>query len=53
MGRLLSGAAVGTAPDTLERVAELVSKKVDVVTVDTAHGHSKKVLDVVKQIKRK
>ena len=47
MGRLLAGAAVGTAPDTLERVAELVSKKVDVITVDTAHGHSQKVLDVV------
>ena len=53
MGRLLAGAAVGTAPDTLERVDELVSKKVDVITVDTAHGHSQKVIDMVNQIKRK
>lgn len=53
MGRLLAGAAVGTAPDTLERVQELVDKKVDVITVDTAHGHSTRVLEMVKKIKSK
>ena len=53
IGRLLAGAAVGTAADTIERVEELVSKNVDVITVDTAHGHSQKVLDTVNQIKRK
>ena len=53
IGRLLAGAAVGTAADTLERVEELVSKNVDIITVDTAHGHSQKVLDTVNQIKRK
>ncbi len=53
MGRLLVGAAVGTAPDTLDRVAALINKKVDVVTVDTAHGHSQKVIDVVRTIKQK
>ena len=40
LGRLRVGAAVGVAPDTLERVAALVEAKVDVVVVDTAHGHS-------------
>lgn len=53
MGRLLAGAAVGTAPDTLERVQELVEKKVDVITVDTAHGHSTRVIEMVKKIKSK
>lgn len=52
-GRLLAGAAVGTAPDTLERVAELIKAKVDVISVDTAHGHSQKVLDTVRMIKAK
>lgn len=49
-GRLLVGAAVGIAANTLERVAALVDAKVDVVTIDTAHGHSKNVIDVVKKI---
>ena len=53
IGRLLAGAAVGTAADTIERVEELARKNVDVITVDTAHGHSQKVLDTVNQIKRK
>ncbi len=53
MGRLLAGAAVGTAPDTLERVEALVSRNVDIITVDTAHGHSKKVIEMVKEIKKK
>ena len=50
-GRLRVGAAVGTAPDTLERVAALREAGVDVVVVDTAHGHSKGVLDTVARIK--
>ena len=51
-GRLLAGAAVGVTTDMLERVAALVKAKVDVVVLDTAHGHSKGVLDAVKKIKR-
>ena len=43
-GRLLVGAAVGTAANTMERIAALISAKVDVITVDTAHGHSKGVI---------
>ncbi len=50
-GRLLVGAAVGIAPDTLDRVAALVEAGVDVVIVDTAHGHSKGVLDMIRSIK--
>ena len=51
MGRLRVGAAVGTGPDTKERVSTLVSAGVDVIVVDTAHGHSKRVLDTVQEIK--
>jgi IMP dehydrogenase len=51
-GRLLVGAAVGTAPDTLDRVAALVDAGVDLIVVDTAHGHSKRVLDTVREIKK-
>ena len=50
-GRLRVGAAVGTGPDTDERVAALVEAGVDVVVVDTAHGHSKGVLDRVRKIR--
>lgn len=50
-GRLLAGAAVGITPDVLERVDALVRAKVDVITIDTAHGHSKGVLDAVRMIK--
>ena len=50
-GRLLAGAAVGTGAETNERVAELVAAGVDVLIVDTAHGHSKGVLDRVSWIK--
>jgi IMP dehydrogenase len=50
-GRLLAGAAVGVTPDVMDRVAALVAAKVDVVVVDTAHGHSKGVIDTVKRIK--
>jgi IMP dehydrogenase len=52
-GRLRVGAAVGTTPDTLERVAALTEAGVDLVVVDTAHGHSKGVIDTVKRIKAK
>jgi IMP dehydrogenase len=52
-GRLRVGAAVGTAADTLERVAALAEAHVDVVVVDTAHGHTHWVLDTVAAIKKK
>ncbi len=52
-GRLRTGAAVGTAPDTLERVEELYKAGADIIIVDTAHGHSEKVLNTVKLIKAK
>lgn len=52
-GRLLAGAAVGTAANTLERVAALVEAKVDVIAIDTAHGHSRFVLKKVSEIKSK
>ncbi len=52
-GRLRVGAAVSTGSDTDERVAALVEAGVDVIVVDTAHGHSKGVLDRVAAIKRK
>lgn len=51
-GRLLVGAAVGTGKDTFERVEALVKAGVDVIVVDTAHGHSKKVIETVRAIKR-
>jgi IMP dehydrogenase len=51
-GRLLVGAAVGTGKDTFERVEALVKAGVDVIVVDTAHGHSKKVIETVKAIKK-
>src|SRR6266481_8662375 len=50
-GRLRVGAAVGTTPDTLDRVAALREAGVDLVVVDTAHGHSRGVIDTVKRIK--
>ncbi len=50
-GRLRCGAAVGTSPDTLDRVAALVDMGVDVVVVDTSHGHSRGVLEMVSRIK--
>lgn len=52
-GRLLAGAAVGVTKDMMDRVDELVKAGVDVVVVDTAHGHSAGVLDAVKAIKSK
>ena len=52
-GRLLAGAAVGTAANTMDRLAALVDAKVDVVAIDTAHGHSASVLKKVSEIKAK
>jgi len=50
-GRLIVGAAVGVTKDMLERVEALVSAKVDIVVIDTAHGHSMGVTESVKKIK--
>lgn len=50
-GRLLVGAALGVTSDTMDRVAALVSEEVDVVTLDTAHGHSKGVVNELQKIK--
>jgi IMP dehydrogenase len=50
-GRLVVGAAVGVTADTLERVSALVAVGVDVIAIDTAHGHSKGVIDEVKRVK--
>ena len=52
-GRLRVGAAIGATGDYLERAAELVKRKVDVLAIDTAHGHSQRVLSAVKAIKAK
>ncbi len=52
-GRLRVGAAVGVTEDTIERVQALISAGVDIVVIDTAHGHSKGVLDMVKRVKSK
>ncbi|MEJ6952224.1 IMP dehydrogenase [Natronospora cellulosivora (SeqCode)] len=52
-GRLIVGAAVGITQDTMERVEALVDAEVDIIVVDTAHGHSQGVLDTVKKIKDK
>ena len=50
-GRLRVGAAVGVGTDALERTAALVAAEVDVLVVDTAHGHSRAVVDMVRRIK--
>ncbi|WP_432353704.1 IMP dehydrogenase [Sporosarcina sp. A2] len=50
-GRLLVGAAVGVTSDTMVRVEKLVESEVDVIVIDTAHGHSKGVLEMVKKIR--
>jgi IMP dehydrogenase len=50
-GRLLVGAAVGVTMDIIERVQALVNAGVDVVTLDSAHGHSKGILDALKKVK--
>lgn len=50
-GRLLAGAAVGIAGNTLERIAALVDAKVDLIAIDTAHGHSANVINLVSKVK--
>ena len=50
-GRLRVGAAVGTTSDTLDRVAALREAGVDVIVIDTAHGHSRGVIDMVARVK--
>ena len=52
-GRLLCAAAVGCTANILDRVAELVSSKVDAIVIDTAHGHSANVLRTFKMVKEK
>jgi IMP dehydrogenase len=53
LGRLRVGAAVGVGPDMNERIDRLISADVDVIVVDTAHGHSEGVIKAVKDIKKK
>jgi IMP dehydrogenase len=53
LGRLRCGAAVGTARDTIDRADALVAAHVDVLVVDTAHGHSQNVLDMVRTLRRR
>ncbi len=50
-GRLRCGAAVGVGPDTMQRVEALVNAGVDVITVDSAHGHSKNIIETVRKIR--
>src|SRR5690349_2203946 len=52
-GRLRVGAAIGATGDYLERAQELVARKVDVLAIDTAHGHSMRVMDAVRTIKKR
>lgn len=51
-GRLLVGAAVGVTADTMDRIKGLVAAEVDLVTIDTAHGHSQGVLDTIADIRK-
>ena len=52
-GRLRVAAAVGVTADTVERITALVEADVDAIIIDTAHGHSKGVIDVVREVKKK
>lgn len=52
-GRLRAGAAVGVTPDILERIEALKQAGVDVISIDTAHGHSKGVINSAKRVKKK
>ena len=52
LGRLRVGAAVGTGPETLERVESLVQAQADIISIDTAHGHSEPVIKMLKEIKK-
>ena len=51
-GQLMVGAAIGTGTDTFERASELVKAGIDLFVVDSAHGHTKNVIDTVKMIKK-
>ena len=51
--KLLVGAAVGAGPRELKRAEAILKEKVDLIVVDTAHGHSKKVAEIIKKIKKK
>ena len=53
LGRLRVGAAVGVTPDVIERATALVEAKVDVVAVDTAHGHTRTVLQTIEALKQR
>jgi len=53
LGRLRVGAALGVTPDVMDRAAALFEAKVDVVVVDTAHGHTKGVIDTVEALKKR
>src|SRR6267378_3844042 len=53
LGRLRVAAAIGATGDFRERAAELVKKRVDCLVIDTAHGHSSRVIDAVREIKRR
>ncbi len=50
-GRLVVGAAVGVSKDTMPRIAKLVEAQVDIIVIDTAHGHSQGVLNTIKEIR--
>ena len=52
-GRLRVAAAIGATGDYLERAAELIRAKVDVIVIDTAHGHSSRVMEAVKEVKKR
>jgi IMP dehydrogenase len=52
-GRLRVGAAVGVTPDILDRIEALKTAGVDIISIDTAHGHSKGVMDAAKKVKKK
>ena len=52
-GRLRVGAAIGATGDYLERAAELIRAKADVIAIDTAHGHSSRVLEAVVEVKKR
>ena len=52
-GRLRVAAGVGVAKDTMERIQALIDAKVDAIVIDTAHGHTKGVIDMLKQVKKK
>src|SRR5690606_31096182 len=51
-GRLLAGAAIGVTADILDRVDALIQSGVDIVTLDSAHGHSKGILDALRNVKK-